>query len=96
MLLPLQGEGIRYAPALSRGGYSLCSCPFKGRAILMLLPLQGGGQEGDGDLSDQYKYVFSIMDSLVTTFFSHIVRRTSEKIGGVGRTGISRFYGGEI
>ena len=32
----------------------------------MLLPLQGGGLEGDGDLPEQYNYVFSIMDSLVS------------------------------
>ncbi len=31
----------------------------------MFFHLQGGGQEGDGIFSEQYKYVFSIMNSFV-------------------------------
>jgi hypothetical protein len=43
---------------------------LKGREIDNFLPLQGGGQEGDGGLQAWYKYVFSIMDSLVKTLDS--------------------------
>jgi hypothetical protein len=39
------------------------SLPLKGREKLMFLPLQGGGEEGDGDLPEHYKYVSSIIDS---------------------------------
>jgi branched-chain amino acid aminotransferase len=35
----------------------------------MLLPLHGGGREGDGVLSEQHKYVFSFMDSSVRKIF---------------------------
>jgi hypothetical protein len=38
--------------------------PLKERDNATFLPLQGGGQEGDGDLSEQYKYGISIMDLL--------------------------------
>jgi len=31
------------------------SLPLKGRERVMFLPLQGGGQEGDGDLTERYK-----------------------------------------
>jgi hypothetical protein len=40
--------------------------PLKGREIVVFLPLQGGGSEGDGDLPEQYNYVFLIMTSSVT------------------------------
>jgi hypothetical protein len=39
--------------------------PLNGRENLMFLPLQGGGQEGDGDFLEQNKRIFSIMDSLI-------------------------------
>jgi hypothetical protein len=42
----------------------LLSLPLKERDNATFLPLQGGGQEGDGDLSEQYKYGISIMDLL--------------------------------
>jgi hypothetical protein len=30
---------------------------LRGRENVMFLPLQGGGEEGDGNLLEQYKYV---------------------------------------
>jgi hypothetical protein len=38
----------------------------------MFLPLQGGGYKGEGDLPEQYNYVFSIMASLVSILYQSL------------------------
>ena len=41
-------------------------CPEPNSEITILLPLQGGSQEGDGDLPEQYNYPLSMMPSFVS------------------------------